>query len=305
MQLSLFPEAAEVQATALAALRDLDIGNARAVIDRLRQRSTAVVNLDVIDETLRLFERHLGTGPRTADQLASIVSIVRAEAGDGRVSTAAANFADETIARYWRRSAASAASFLDAAERVHRGVLELVLGNATAARDHLRATLQSGHRHRADLWAYRGDACIVLLRTGEAHACYTRALLLDAREVDLLRCRMRPLVDALAALREHHPEAVARELLLIELWLAGRLGIPALNSWLAAEDAGMRRESPPESAAVAKYRRFAWLLYLDRSSAPGTVDIARREEMASLDPALFARYMQACREREAGPAKRP
>jgi tetratricopeptide (TPR) repeat protein len=299
VQLSLFPEAAEVQATALAALRDLDVAGARVVVDRLRRRSPALVNLAVIDETLRLLERHLGPGPATPHQLAELVSVVRLEAEAGRLSSAAADFADETVARYWRaHPAPSASPFLDSAERIHRGVLDLVLGNAAAARDHLRTTLDAGHGHRADLWAYRGDACVVLQRTAEAHACYTRALLLDPCAVDLQRCRMRPLVDRFTALRERHPEEVARELLLVELWLAGLLSIPAPNTWLSA-DANARRPAP-KSEAVAKYRRFAWLLYLDRSRPPDAVDLARREEMAELDPSLFTRYMQACREREAG-----
>lgn len=50
--------------------------------------------------------------------------------------------------------------------------------------------------------------------------------------------------------------------------------------------------SPP----AEHHRRFALLLYLDRSR--GRADLLQREEMAGPAGELFARYMAACRGRE-------
>jgi hypothetical protein len=46
-------------------------------------------------------------------------------------------------------------------------------------------------------------------------------------------------------------------------------------------------------------RRFTRLMFADRTAGSNSVDIARREEMATLAPDLFVRYVDACRRREA------
>ena len=53
------------------------------------------------------------------------------------------------------------------------------------------------------------------------------------------------------------------------------------------------------SPAELRCRRFAFLLYLDRSCPAGTVDVDRREEMQALDLDLFNSFMAECHRREA------
>jgi hypothetical protein len=131
---------------------------------------------------------------------------------------------DETIARYWKRRG-TGTRFVDEAATVHRGVLDLVLGDVAAARRHLGDSLDDGLQHRADLWGYLGDACLALERADEANACYVRGLLLSAPDVDLVRTRGRRLAELYDELCAAHPADCARELLLIHAWCEGVLAI--------------------------------------------------------------------------------
>ena len=296
MQQPLFPQGVEVPSAVLSALRDLAVPRARALIERVRKQAPKMVNLDVFDEALVLLERFLGSSSPAPARLAETVTGIGDEYLAGRISTEVARFVDETIARYWTRCG-SAALFLDDGERVHRGVLDLVLGDAGEAHRSLRASLDGGHPNRADLWCYLGDASHELGRTAEANACYVRALILRAADVDLFRTKMQPLVQIHAELRRRIPESSARELLVVHAWLEGSLHIPPQNGWLDREDLQLARVDEDSIRWPAdRHRRFARLLYLDRSLPRGQVDMAQREEMAALDRDLFARYMQKCRE---------
>jgi tetratricopeptide (TPR) repeat protein len=299
LQLSLFPDAYELQAAALAALRDLDVPRARKLLDRVRQQSPRLVNLQVIHMALCLLESTLPPGPPGPAELALAVQATHDEWLHGRLLEASAHFVDETVARYWRRLG-PAAPFLDPGRRVHRGVLELVLGDASAARFHLEASLRDGLEHRADLWCRLGDALMLLDRADEANACYVRALLLSAVDVDLLRTRLRPLAAIHAELRRVHDETLARALLFVEAWLGGVLEVPPENCWLDGQMAQLeaRSAADPGSAPQRRHHRFAWLLYLDRSQPAARVELARREAMAALDPDLFARFLRECDRRE-------
>ncbi|MFQ5506308.1 MAG: hypothetical protein ACE5F1_16185, partial [Planctomycetota bacterium] len=99
-----------------------------------------------------------------------------------------------------------------------------------------------------------------------------------------------------------HPERHARELVLVHAWCLELLEIPAENAWLDGQIGQLRARAraDPGSPPAQRYRRFALLLYLDRSRAPGRVDLAQRREMAALDVELFERYMNECRKRERG-----
>ena len=66
------------------------------------------------------------------------------------------------------------------------------------------------------------------------------------------------------------------------------LTVPPENEWLR----------PASLAGGACQRRFARLLYLDRSRPPGAADVAEREEMQLIDPDLFRRFIDACAKSE-------
>lgn len=307
VQMSLFPDAVEVQAASLSALRDLDVPRARRLFEQTRAQNPRLVNLDVIDQALCLLESVLGgagTSPGP-ERLAGVVVAAHDEYLAGRLPRPAAGFVDETIARYWRghgEPCASAAGFLDRDQRVHRGILDLVLGHAATARRQLASSLDSGLWQRADLWACLGDACLALERGVEANACYVRALLVSAAGVDLMRTRFDRIRQLHDELCRAHPEKCALELLLVEGWLQGAIEIPPENGWLDGHVSKLhaRAQAGPGSAPEERYRRFALLLYLDRSEAPGHADLPLREEMAALCPDLFERYMHECRTRERG-----
>lgn len=179
--------------------------------------------------------------------------------------------------------------FLDAGERVPRAVAWLLTGNAAQARDELLLLLERGAFRCSTPWGYLGDADHLLQRHDDASACYVRALLLDPGGVDLWRMAHFDLRAGFLELCAEHGEPTARELLLSHAWCGGWLQIPPGNCWV---DAGCLPPAPrPE-------RRFAQLLYLDQSAPRGEVDLDRREAMAATSPALFERYMQACRSRQ-------
>jgi len=190
-------------------------------------------------------------------------------------------------------------AFLDAEERVHRGVLLLVLRRFQEAHALIGASL-AAHDERADLWAAFGDACAALERLDEANAAFVRALVLSARDVDLFRLRHAPLSALYRDLVAQQGEPCARELLLVHAWLAGALTIPPENGWLDRHlsrlhlAAALRPGAPPEQ----RLRRFALLFYLDRSHASGHYDEAEREELQSLEPELFARVLHCIGTRE-------
>lgn len=301
VQQSLFPEAFEVQEAALAALRELDVARARNAFERARARNPDLVDAAVLDGALALLEELARAGPLGA-RLHLVVRAAHDACRSGRLPPAAAAFVDRTVARWWRRHGAGG-PFLDAGETIHRGVLDLVLGDAAAARAHLSASLQEArHGWRADLWGYLGDANLLEQRPDEANACYVRGLLLGAAEVDLVRIRLPSLAELHAVLCREHGEDGARELLPVHAWLGGVLAIPPGNGWLDGRWARLlvRAAAGPDAAPRERWRRFALLLYLDRSAARGSVDLARREELAALDPVLFGRYMERCRAIEHG-----
>jgi hypothetical protein len=293
VQRSLFPEAFEIQEQALAALDELDLGAALALVAEARERDPLLVDLEPLAAAISWLFHELGSEPVSDELLAALFLTVPEACRKGEIDRATAAMVDLVIARQGLRRAAGRA-FLDREERVHVGALSLVLRRDSEALALLRESLASGHDGRADLWACCADALVAAERPDEANAAYVRALLLSAQDVDLLRLRNPELTALHAELLEHHPEPVARELLLVHAWLAGILTIPPENVWLDRHlsrlhlAAALRPDSPP----AHRFRRFALLLYLDRSRPPGSFDESEREEMQGLAPELFERVVQ-------------
>jgi hypothetical protein len=297
-QLSLFPDGHELQAQALVALDDLDVAHARRWLERARPRSQGLPNFKLISDALDVLAPAVQAGGSDED-IARVVVAVQAGWQQGRVSHAVAGFIDETVGRFWGRSTARDVVFLDADQVVHRGLLDLLNKNAAAAERTLSASLLGAHGNRADLWGYLGDANLHLGRPDRANACWVRALLLGANHADFLRCKMERLVQLDQELRRVHPGPVARERVLSHAWLLHVLDIPPRNDWLDAHRERLDAETAASVSAhaPARLRRFAYLLYLDRTQ-PSAVDVERREEMAALAPDLFHAFIGACAERE-------
>jgi hypothetical protein len=77
LQLSLFPEAVEVQAAALAALRDLEIPQARKLLQRARRQNRRLVNLAILDAGLRHLESVMNGRSPVPAVLAEVVIATR------------------------------------------------------------------------------------------------------------------------------------------------------------------------------------------------------------------------------------
>jgi tetratricopeptide (TPR) repeat protein len=293
VQRSLFPEAFEIQERALAALDELDLEGALALVEEARECDPLLVNLEPLADAIAWLHRELGSEAPSDELLAALFLTVPAACQRGALDREAAALADLVIARRALRST-TARAFLDREECVHVGALLLVLRRDSEALDLLRESLGSGHDDRADLWACCADALAAAERSDEANAAYVRALLLSAQDVDLFRLRSPALAALHGELLLHHTAASARELLFVQAWLRGHLAIPPDNGWLDRHlsrlhlAAVARPDSPPEQ----RHRRFALLLYLDRSRPPGRCDEADREEMQALAPELFARVVE-------------
>lgn len=307
VQHSLFPDEFELKAQALAALRALEVPKGLALVRRVRRSGARLPDLEALEEALRWMAPRLQPVP-TLPRLGALLEAVAADGLAGRLSRTAAEFADNAVARFVAAHCPEEQPFLDPDERVPRALATLILGHGAGARRALFAAIDCGHRDRGDLWGYIGDACILDKRPDEVAACYARALLFTPERVDLWRVREPRLPACHAELRQHHPEAAARALLLAQAWLAGAIAIPPGNGWLepaeldrllASHDAG------PGAPVEARCRRFGLLLYRDRSRRRGEVEVQRREEMAALLPELFAQFVRRCRDDEhAGPPRR-
>ena len=300
LQRSLFPDAYEVQDEALAALEDLRVEQAQRSVARARERDARLVGLDLVERALSWLAPRLGG--REPDEEAAAQSWRELPAARSRAELPpdSAASVDGVLARFLLRRSPAARPFVDRAERVHRGALQLVVARPAPAREGLLETLSAGQRERADLWSYLGDACFLAERPYEANACYVRALVIAAQDVDLMRLREPRLAELFGRLSSTHPQAVARELLLTQAWIEGLLTIPPGNGWIEAArvSALLAATTEPGPAPERRYRRLGLLVYRDRSRLPGAASLDERSEMLELDPELFRRYLGTCRARE-------
>lgn len=300
LQQSLFPDAFEVQTRAMVALERLDLEEALRCVEEARARDPGLVNLETMAAAIRWLRAELGAGPIADELLADAFAIVPEDCRSGRIERATGDWIDRVIARWWLERNGRARGFVGEGRRLHCGALLLVLGKAGDALPLLRESLAAGLDERAELWGYFADACVACERLEEANGGYVRALLLSAREADLHRLRHPRLAALLDELRSAHAEDEARELLLTHAWLEGTLTIPPENGWLEGHLSRLQLASPPRASPSAeqRFRRFALLLYLDRSLPRGTYDEGRREEMQALSPELFERFLSRVRDSE-------
>lgn len=300
LQRSLFPDAFEVQARALARLDRFELEEALELVAEARASDPGLANVEPLHAALLWLRRELG-GERVSDELLALLFLMLPEGvSRGEITRDAAAIVDPVVARQGL-ARAGARAFLDPDERVHRGALLLVLRRAGEARGLLAETLVA-RDDRADLWAAFGDASFALERLDEANAAYVRALLLGARELDFFRLQHPRLAALHAALVEAHGEACACELLLVHAWLAGVLDVPPENGWVDRHLSRLNLAAVcrPGATREQRLRRFGLLFYLDRSRARGHYDEAQREELKDLEPELFVRLLEHVRVREKG-----
>lgn len=293
----LFPDGFHILEQALVALRDLDIPKAEELVRRARAAQPNLVNLDLVAAASEYLRDAL-PGPAEPDACAATLVAIPKDIDAGRLREDVGNFVDQVLARYLMRMDPDG-PFVDHAASVPWARVLLLVGQPDVAHRNL-AELVALHP-RADLWWALGDAALGVDRETEANAAFVRALVLDPQAVDCFRLQHKALLRCYQQLRERHDGPSAREALLPTAWIDGVLEIPSGNRWFeAAPGADPRRtESTTHShPATPSLRRFAHLLFADRTAGPGNVDVARREEMACLAPDLFARYFAECQRRE-------
>lgn len=292
-QRSLFPDGFEVQERALAALRNLDVQTALQLVRQARKIDPRLVDLDALEAALFWLDNRLVSTPDAA----TLADVLRSAAGDaaaGHLVRAALTFIDGACAR-WLHQHRPATPFLDPEQCVPTGVIDLLLGNAAAARNHLLPVLDLGRGDQGSVLGYLGDAAWITERAVEANAFYVRALLHDRGDFDLVRVRhdgLRALHDGLV---KTHGEG-ARGRLLVEAWLAGVLQILPRNGWLPTA----QLDALLATAGGDPVRTFTLLLYADRTQSDRGTDVERRERMAELWPDAFQRFIATCRTAEQG-----
>lgn len=298
-QRELYPAALDVEADALDALEELDVDRGLACVRRARTADPTLPNLDALEAALAWLGSALA-GRRDAVAIAGAFLARQA----AELAPGAASFADRALAR--RGLALAGGAFLDDEACVPRGALLLVLDRHAAARRELDA-LAAEHPERGDIAGYAADAALLLGEPELANVALVRALVADPPRVDLARTR-NPELAALAHELGATPasaeaaDSLLRARLFPEAWLRGVVRVPSPeggDAWLDGQLPRLAARHPPGAAApAARMRRFALLLYADRGRPAGDVDIGAREEMAELEPDLFARVMARLRERE-------
>src|SRR5690606_10042831 len=208
---------------------------------------------------------------------------------------------DEVLAGYLLRAHGAELEPPEADDRVLVGRVLLLAGRTDAAYRRLTGFLADRSMQDAAAWSALGDAAWLIEHPDAANAAYVRALVLDGAEFDVVRLRRADLRARYAALRLAHGKELARELLLPDAFCAGLLSIPPGNRWFEADEiAALLDATHPAGSGTEldRQRRFARLLFADRTAGPAHVDLARREALRELSPAWFARYLAACRAEE-------
>ncbi len=299
-QRELYPAAFDVEADALDALGELDVDRGLACVLRARTADPTLPNLDALEAALAW----LGSALAGGRDAASIARAFLARPAAG-LAPGAASFADRALARRGLELAGGA--FLDDEARVPRGALLLVLDRRAAARRELE-TLAVEYPERGDIAGYFADAALLADEPERANAALVRALVADPARIDFART-CNPELAVLARELGVSPapaepaDSISRARLFPEAWLRGVVRVPSReggDAWLDGRVPRLAARIPPGAdAPAARMRRFALLFYADRARPAGDVDIGAREEMAELEPDLFARVMARLREREA------
>ncbi len=297
-QLSLFADGFDAFEQARSHLRRLDLARARAAVGRARQgTATSIPNhlpVDTLERALAWLQRHLPEPPTAATAAAALAELPRAVVA-GQLDDAAADAAELGLVPFLLPHLPEPPDpprFLDSDRRLPSPLVRALAGDVQTARREFD-DLVAAEPDRADLWFHTADTCWRAQRIDEANAHYVRALLLDPAAIDPRRLAHAGLRTCWHGLAAAHPEPAARaHALLTEAWLAGVLAIVPGNRWFRPGQVERRLEAA--AAAGVPALQFALLLYQDRT-APTTVDLLRRERMAELDPAAFARFLERLR----------
>jgi hypothetical protein len=292
-QRSLFPDGFEVQEAALAALRELRVEKALSLVRCARAIDASMPGIAALQRALEWLAARVDGEPDVG-QAGEALTALATSSAMGELDASAVALVETGIATFVSARRPAGPVFLDAEQTVSSARIDLLRGDAGAARAGAEQLLGAGFADRAALWFDHADACWVLQRPGEANASYVRALLLGPRDGHVHRCRCEPLAAVWRGLVGASFAPAAADLLLAQAWIAGALTIPPGTTWLSAAQRALVRERSEQSAAW----RFSLLVYLDRSARAGECDVASREEMLALLPDVFEQFVAAVRRRQ-------
>lgn len=88
------------------------------------------------------------------------------------------------------------------------------------------SAIESYAQERAELWCYYADACYLLGQHREAREAYTKALLINSRDIDFVRLRNEDFRQIYEKLLFLYPREQARAIFLFQLRMSEVLDLP-------------------------------------------------------------------------------
>jgi hypothetical protein len=292
------PAALEYKETGLRQLEAFDFKAAAENFAIAKEIDPYLADLDFLI-LLGEYGRDHGVKPKTsAANLAALWHRARKDFDEGDLPLAAHRHLQQLLARRLLQTGQfTPAGFGGEKEKVlHRGVLHAALNQWQEAHQTLLNLVTEQRERALPLhWGYLGDAAHVLRRWKDANMAYVCALFGDPDEIDLQTLQHAELREILEAVRrEVDDESLARALWPFHAWMKGAVQIPRGNIFLLPlvqkQRSILGSELMLEPAQRA--RQFSLCLYVDQSGLHGEIQFDAREEMKSLEPEWFSRYLQ-------------
>ena len=292
-QINLFTPAIEHKQAALDAMQNFSFSEAKAELEIALEIDPYLADLftllQAVDFLLQA-DVHAGT-----DASGLVRAWKKLRQQRGTLPRPVSSVAETTICqRVLHVLPSDTSGFVDTEEKeLHSGACYLILQRYEEAYDKLLYYL-TAHTDEANarLWGYFGDACLKLMRHGEANIGYVRALFTDAQVVDMERLQQQDLKRFYRELIREFGEKTGKARLPIHAWMNNVLTIPKGNTWLAP---WLRKcgyfVSEELSEPWQRCQAFALLLYVDRSGLHNEVEVDVRTEMQRLDKDLFRQYL--------------
>lgn len=292
----LFPDDAQVRDRVADALRRLDVSAGRAHLSEARSCAPDLAGLDALEQGVAWLGRALDDGFANVESAARAWLALSGTRLEGGLDPTAVELVDRALSEYLLRNAPRGERFVDAARRVPRGALHLVLENFRNAYDELTA-LRPADLRRADLSAWLADACLHHGVEDGVGPNYVRALVFDPDGVDYGRIAHRGLSELLRTALRTLPADAARAALLADAWIDGLLDVAPGDLWPGEAVVESLLAATGSTTERDRLRRFSLLLFRDRTRPPAMLEPDAREEMRNLSPDRFSRFLAACANR--------
>lgn len=309
IQSELFSPALEYKEKGLQQLEAFDFKAAAENFTIAKEIDPYLADLDFL---ILLSEYGRGRGVKPKTSAASLVTLwhqARNDFAEEDLPVAAHRRLQQLLARRLLETGQfTPAGFCGEKEKIlHRGVLHAILREwQEAHHELLNLVTAASDKATALHWGYLGDAAQVLRRRKDANMAYVGALFSDPSEIDVQRLQHTELREILQTLRhESDGENLARALWPVRAWMQGAVQIPRGNTFLLPVVRRQRSILGSELMLepAQRARQFSLCLYTDQSGLQGEIQFDAREEMKSLEPELFLRYLQEL-ERRTQPARR-